>query len=641
AFSHSITYHKCKMKIIAIRPLKDCRPDYIKLLSTDTIYFLLNNFEIDQEDKITEKTSLPKNFFSSIKPQINIQAIVGKNGSGKSTLIELLFRAINNIAFDYQKIKIADIQKLKSLKVEIYFETDTFYKVRIDDDKISFFKYDGRSKKINIPIKNEAIDLKDFFYSIVVNYSHYAYNANDNDEWLDGLFHKNDGYRTPLVLNPFRKQGNIDINSENHLVKSRLISNLLLQIKDDHFRKITPNLYATHLKLTVHKTTKHNKVLYTRSVNQIEQKVTIKELNLNEDELLSRLDSYYRFGYKDLDLKKYKIAIDYIIYKLVSIALKYYNHEEIYFIKEINSFDQTKLSDFFKELFEDTSHITLKLRQTISYLRFKHIDLKNQTLELGKLSETNDAILSKRRNLQVENIELIPPPIFNTEILLSPKNAKDKRIAFELLSSGEKQMIYSISSILYHILNLESVPSNTKKRTAYRYINIILEEIEMYAHPEMQRTYIDYIIKSIEKLSLKRTLGINICFITHSPFILSDIPESNILFLNEVGLPQPLAETLKTFGGNIHDLLAQSFFLTEGAVGAFALNKIDQTIKSLKEKNMENSTDYERNETLENINIIGEPFLRNKLLDMYYLKFEKQKRIDELEAELQKLKSND
>lgn len=583
------------MRIIAIRPLKNCHPEYIKLLSTDTIYFLLNNFEIDAEDKITEKTSLPKNFFSSIKPQINIQAIVGKNGSGKSTLIELLFRAINNIAFDYQKIKIADIQKLKSLQVEIYFETDTFYKVRIVDDKISLFKYDGRSKKINIPIKNEAIDLKDFFYSIVVNYSHYAYNVNDsNNEWLDGLFHKNDGYRTPLVLNPFRKQGNIDINSENHLVKSRLISNLLLQIKDDHFRKITPNLYATHLKLTLHKTTKHNKVLYTRSVNKIEQKVTIKELNLNEDELLSRLDSYYRFGYKDLDLKKYKIAIDYIIYKLVSIALKYYNHEEIYFIKEINSFDQTKLSDFVKEIFEDTSHITLKLRQTIYYLRFKHIDLKNQTLELGKLSETNDAILSKRGNLQVENIELIPPPIFNTDILLSPKNATDNRIAFELLSSGEKQMIYSVSSILYHILNLESVPSNTKKRTAYRYINIILEEVEMYAHPEMQRTYIDYIIKSIERLSLKRTVGINICFVTHSPFILSDIPESNILFLNELGLPEPLAETLKTFGGNIHDLLAQSFFLTEGAVGAFALNKIDQTIKTLKEKNINNSTDDER-----------------------------------------------
>ncbi|MEW7400554.1 MULTISPECIES: hypothetical protein [Elizabethkingia] len=630
------------MKIIAIRPLKDCRPDYIKLLSTDTIYFLLNNFEIDAQDKITEKTSLPYNFFSSNKSQINIQAIVGKNGSGKSTLIELLFRAINNIAFDYQKIKIADIQKLEKLKVEIYFETDTYYKVRIDDDNISFFKYDGRSKKINLPIKNEAIDLKDFFYSIVVNYSHYAYNINDmdEDEWIDGLFHKNDGYRTPLVLNPLRTRGNIDINNENHLVKSRLISNLLLPIKDDHFRKITPNLYASHLTLSLNTNNIRDKRLYTKRLNKEEEIITTNKLNLNEEDLLKRLDAYYKFGYKNLDKNKYKIAIDYILYKLVSISLKYYNYEEVYFLTESDAFDETKLDDFFKELYEDTSHITLKLRQTISFLRFKHIELKDQTLKLEDLTTVNNEILSKRWTFKVENIELIPPPIFNTEILLTPENQNDKRISFKMLSSGEKQMIYSVSSILYHILNLESVPSNTQKRTAYRYINVILEEIEMYAHPEMQRTYIDYIIKSIEKLSLNRTLGINICFITHSPFILSDIPESNILFLNEVGLPEPLADTLKTFGGNIHDLLAQSFFLTEGAVGAFALNKIDQTIKTLKEKNINNSTDDERNEILENINIIGEPFLRNKLLDMYYKIFDKQKRIDELEAELQKLKSN-
>jgi len=626
------------MRIIAIRPLKNCHPDYIKLLSTDIIYFLLNNFEINAEDKITEKTSLPKNFFSSIKPQINIQAIVGKNGSGKSTLIELLFRAINNIAFDYQKIKIADIQKLENLKVELYFETDTFYKVRINDSEISFFKYDGRSKKINIPIKNEAIDLKDFFYSIVVNYSHYAYNASDNDEWLDGLFHKNDGYRTPLVLNPFRREGNIDINSENHLVKSRFITNLLLPIPDNHFRNISKNLYASDLELKVNKNISNKPYKELYRLND-KTSITMREVILDKDDLLRKLDRYFKFGYKNLDSNKYQIAIDYVIYKLVSIALKYYNHEDDYFLKEEKKFNNSKIEQFFKEIYDDSSHITLKLRQTISFLKFKHIELKDQIISLENLSKINNDIL-KRKTVKAESIELLPPPIFTVEVVLTPVNNKKKTVPFKTLSSGEKQMIYSVSSILYHILNLESVPSNTQKRTAYRYINVILEEIEMYAHPEMQRTYIDYIIKSIEKLSLKRTLGINICFITHSPFILSDIPESNILFLNEVGLPEPLAEKLKTFGGNIHDLLAQSFFLTEGAVGAFALNKIDHTIKTLKEKNMENSTDDERNEILENINIIGEPFLRNKLLDMYYLKFEKEKRIAELEAKLQKLKSN-
>jgi predicted ATP-binding protein involved in virulence len=223
---------------------------------------------------------------------------------------------------------------------------------------------------------------------------------------------------------------------------------------------------------------------------------------------------------------------------------------------------------------------------------------------------------------------------------MSTENDKNATIPFTTLSSGEKQLVYAVSSVLYHILNLESVPSNTKKRTAYRYINVVLEEIEMYAHPEMQRTYIKYLIESIERLSLRRTLDINIIFITHSPFILSDIPESNILFLNELGMPEPMSESLKTFGGNIHDLLTASFFLKQGAIGAFALNKINNIIKLLNESSSGTITDTKKEELFHNINFVAEPFLRNKLLDMYYIKFGKQKRIEQLEAELKKLKSN-
>lgn len=57
-----------------------------------------------------------------------------------------------------------------------------------------------------------------FFYTFVSNYSMYAYNREDySDEfdadgigcWLQGIFHKNDGYQTPIVLTPFREKGNI------------------------------------------------------------------------------------------------------------------------------------------------------------------------------------------------------------------------------------------------------------------------------------------------------------------------------------------------------------------------------------------------------------------------------------------------
>ena len=32
--------------------------------------------------------------------------------------------------------------------------------------------------------------------------------------WLTGIFHKNDGYLTPVVLNPFRREGRLDIRKE-------------------------------------------------------------------------------------------------------------------------------------------------------------------------------------------------------------------------------------------------------------------------------------------------------------------------------------------------------------------------------------------------------------------------------------------
>jgi hypothetical protein len=630
------------MKIIALRPLAGS--SYLKILAAGQTYFLSSNYTIDSKEKITEKSGFPLDFFSSEKVQLNVQAIVGKNGSGKSSLIELLFRAVNNIAFQYQKLKVANLVKIQGLRVDIYYKTDTFYKVKIFDDKISFFKYDKRNGSITVPVNDKDIDLKDFFYSIVVNYSHYAYNDPDFKEskWIEGLFHKNDGYRTPLVFNPHRTKGNIDINSENHLVKSRLISNLLMTENSSHYSKINNNLSASHLVLTAYKENKRNKTLYTKSKTKPQKFITYNDLNINEEYLLARLDKFYRFDLKKLDRVKYLSALNYILYKLVSIALKYYNHEEIYFSIIDDAFDDSKLDEFFIKLHTDESHVTLKLRQTINFLKYQHIDLQNQTLSLDKLRKDISAILQKNKNSKrkLSHIDLIPPPIFNTEILMSTENDKNATIPFTTLSSGEKQLVYAVSSVLYHILNLESVPSNTKKRTAYRYINVVLEEIEMYAHPEMQRTYIKYLIESIERLSLRRTLDINIIFITHSPFILSDIPESNILFLNELGMPEPMSESLKTFGGNIHDLLTASFFLKQGAIGAFALNKINNIIKLLNESSSGTITDTKKEELFHNINFVAEPFLRNKLLDMYYIKFGKQKRIEQLEAELKKLKSN-
>lgn len=312
----------------------------------------------------------------------------------------------------------------------------------------------------------------------------------------------------------------------------------------------------------------------------------------------------------------------------------------------------------------DNSHISLKLRQAQKILK---LCLTNQNDKLVKLykkftektdfvniNDLNNAINNVIGNLNNESrLFYLPPKIFETNIFLKSAATQVSNIDISTLSSGEYQKNSIISSLIYHLKNIDSVQYEEGKKMEsinsisiaptykFRNINIILDEIELYFHPEYQRVFIADLLKELSKIRFRNIEGINFLFVTHSPFILSDIPQQNILFLNDDAKPEIFSDTYNTFGGNIHDLLAHNFFLENGAVGEFALNKIDEIIKILNNKNLKNRTEEEKVDLLKNINLIGESFLRNKLLDMFYAKFNKQKRIDELEAELLKLKQND
>lgn len=82
----------------------------------------------------------------------------------------------------------------------------------------------------------------------VVSYNTMKKNLKDDDNrdikliesksWIKGLFHKNDGYQTPIVITPMRNIGIIDTNTEIKLAEERLMS--LLFEKDNegnHFYK--------------------------------------------------------------------------------------------------------------------------------------------------------------------------------------------------------------------------------------------------------------------------------------------------------------------------------------------------------------------------------------------------------------------
>lgn len=259
-------------KLIAVKPLKGCRDSVCKCLKTGKMYYFCNDYYITENgiclrDEYVKP--LPNDFFSldtNSKLQINISAVVGMNGDGKSTLIELVMRLINNCAKHYRLTDKDNLLRIDGVKAELYYLLDdAVYCIREveENNYTSLLKYadvsDSNARQWNkqmTPVKSVS-KMNELFYTIVSNYSHYAYNTKDfraewNDNiqsqeesekcWLHYLFHKNDGYRTPITIHPYRYEGNININREIELTMQRLMALYIqepnLRENDHSFRRI-------------------------------------------------------------------------------------------------------------------------------------------------------------------------------------------------------------------------------------------------------------------------------------------------------------------------------------------------------------------------------------------------------------------
>ncbi|OCL26754.1 hypothetical protein U472_10795 [Orenia metallireducens] len=201
------------------------------------------------------------------------------------------------------------------------------------------------------------------------------------------------------------------------------------------------------------------------------------------------------------------------------------------------------------------------------------------------------------------------------------------------LSSGEKALL-NIYSRFYSLVD-HNLEDN---------LIILIDEGELYLHPQWQKRFIYDLIEILPEIYPNKY--IHIILTSHSPFVASDLPSSNIIFLkkDEKGrckVVDGLEENNRTFGANIHTLFSDSFFMKDGLMGDFAKHKINELIKLLlgDTKKIKEKKDYIQS----SINIIGEPVIRTKLLNMLKEKLEVDlisldERIANLERELDELK---
>lgn len=714
-------------KLLAIRPLEGCDKKFLKILKPNTVYKFYNDYtfthvngkEENPVEKITYTPSIPEDLYkiktaSNNEIDLNISAIVGKNGSGKSSLYDLFFAFCfalsvkTNIIYDFDKLtneltkegKMDSLNLyndlkylLDNLKVEVYYSKDKEINVIIYDNQTyinQIFESDKWALK--------EFHFQDFFYSIVVNYSIYGLNS-ENYIWLNSLFHKNDSYQTPIVINPFRKEGNIDINSEYHLAQSRLLSNLSAYSSDDPIVinnkrisgiefVITPD-EIDHLEIFSAKNLfeyfeKENQESVIDLFNSLSKELInfnlsekeIAELKLNMKEDFEK-DSKNKFLLSGATIKKdyfdiVYLLVKYTIRKIFKICLTYSDYNLSFIAKKeiYTNIHLPLLKDtpaLIKKLKEDHSHITLKLRQALFSIKeqcfnrewFVILSEKNPNnyslstfIDFKTFKDIVEVSYQNNKELIDEKTEIIPLALVKPKINI--KNTTETEFnpnsRFKVLSSGEQQFIHTLHTIFYHLQNINSVhESSTKEKITYAHVNVMLDEIELYFHPEFQRSFIFELLNGIKKIKIKNIKGVNILFTTHSPFILSDIPNANILRLIE-GEPQKYITSEKTFGTNIYDLLDNDFFMDNGFIGEFAMLKIKEVLDYIGENVYESN---KHNHSLKISDLIGDDAIRAKLkqlLNKLYLsspnrnqgKIEDLKsKMKELEEQLKDLESND
>jgi len=189
---------------------------------------------------------------------------------------------------------------------------------------------------------------------------------------------------------------------------------------------------------------------------------------------------------------------------------------------------------------------------------------------------------------------------------------KNPSYSFYSLSSGERLYLNIIIDLAYQLDKVE------KKDCL-----ILLDEPDLGLHPNWQKQLLKDLILIVNKISRK---NIHLTFTTHSPFMLSDLPIQNIIFLEDGEQIDGLNDKKQTFGANIHTLLSNSFFMEDGLMGEFAKSKINEIkklyqliqnkhiqkkLKEVRTKELAQKAFYRRRKRLWQIQkIIGEPFLQ-------------------------------
>ncbi|WP_459195672.1 AAA family ATPase [Wukongibacter baidiensis] len=529
------------------------------------------------------------NFFG--ESIVNITGIVGRNGSGKSTILDFIKENLTN---NLGRIKDKAIIILNIRGKEVIYKNSELKIKNSSDFNIETYCID---KKTDITNSYNEFNTSLVYFSNVFDLKHYKRNnSNDLEDISTKYFLSMDKY-TNYEEHENTKIGEIEAHKVAELT-----------------RQITFNFEYESV----------NKIMDFSIPNEIEViPIEIDYLSILQDfDYLPEEDSGFDIIYEFLEkLKKansektsdkyiYKIILlllENLLYIFKEFANKYVVDIIDFLVEEIDRVIKSKkgIIEEFKIVFEniekhvedmkiyksklkiEKEHLKMTLKGSKNLYNFICNRKENEFIK-GKL------ILDNKKDIQ-NILSFYHEAIYNVRIL---------EFKWRNLSSGQSALLSMFSRLYYGKNNLKEN------------IILLIDEGELYFHPQWQKKLIKYLVDYLPEIySIKR--NIQVILTSNSPFIISDLPKNNIIFLENNSdkciVYDGLEDKKQTFAANIHTLLMDSFFM-DNTIGEFAKNKISEVVEIL---NSDISKIREKKKEIRNtINMIGEPIIKNKLLSM-------------------------
>jgi hypothetical protein len=551
-----------------------------------------NHYEI--ESKEFNKNYIEDFWSQNIK---SISAIVGRNGTGKTSILN----AFRDRSF-----------------CQYVIEDGNGENPEIWEDTINYFDIIFYSPFLNI----EKIDYEHNNFYDVSKYSTMLDDAGYERLELSALLELHNSENIKRWIK-FRNIDDVEVSLNS--IGLPVFNKLQIKLK--------------HISVTDHDTSYRFRPFFEsfKTIQKEESGLRYEALVKEKGEPKSALDQRYFSKQNNLELYIIECIIEKVHKILESSGNKYL--QEGYLNNNINvesaeyqNIGTLKESFYY---FLDNAYVQLSSKSEKIYLPAKEIKELVEILIL-KLPEDNDIEDWSEYFVELDHaVDIINTyEVFVKAFHYDFNFERSKPLVFRPdvnLSSGEKGMYDLFSTLFDNQYRLENDLQNThhlfnKNEKVSDNCILLLDEPEMGFHPQWKKKFVNSLIKICPIIFNGKQ--IQVIFSTHDPIALSDIPNFNITYLNKNKKGSTIienSENRRSFGANIHDLLADSFFLQDGFMGDFSQELITDLINFLtfntdeevSEENIKPISEWDIQKAKKVIRIIDEPLIKERVQSLF------------------------